>query len=74
MFRPIDYNALDREFRPGKPLSTEIRRQMVDLYLRDGGKSHQQFVLLIMGTQRENSSKQLKHSIAKRILVFKRQI
>ena len=27
MFRPIDYNALDREFRPGKPLSTEIRRK-----------------------------------------------
>ena len=25
MFRPIDYNALDREIRPGKPLSTEIR-------------------------------------------------
>ena len=36
MLRPIDYNALDREFRPGKPLSTEIRRQMVDLYLTEG--------------------------------------
>ena len=34
MFRPIDYNALGREFRPGKPLSTEIRRRIVDLYLR----------------------------------------
>ena len=33
MFKPIDYNALDREFRPGKPLSTEIRRLIVDLYL-----------------------------------------
>ena len=33
MFRPIDYNALDREFRPGKRLSTEIRRRIVDLYL-----------------------------------------
>ena len=33
MFRPIDYNALDREFRPGKPLSTVIRRLIVDLYL-----------------------------------------
>ena len=32
-FRPIDYNALDREFRPGKLLSTEIRRRIVDLYL-----------------------------------------
>ena len=32
MFRPIDYNALDREFRPGKPPSTEIRRRIVDLY------------------------------------------
>ena len=37
MFRPIDYNALDREFRPGKPLSTEIRRQIVDLYLSGEG-------------------------------------
>ena len=37
MFRPIDYNALDREFRPGKPLSTEIRRQIVDLYLSAEG-------------------------------------
>ena len=37
MFRPVDYNALDREFRPGKPLSTEIRRQMVDLYLSGEG-------------------------------------
>ena len=48
MFRPIDYNALDREFRPGKPLSTEIRRRIVDLYERDRGKSHQQFVLLMV--------------------------
>ena len=37
MFRPIDYNALDREFRPGKPLNTEIRRQIVDLYLSGEG-------------------------------------
>ena len=37
MFRPIDYNALDREFRPGKPLSTEIRRRIVDLYSRGEG-------------------------------------
>ena len=37
MFRPVDYNALDREFRPGKPLSTEIRRQIVDLYLSGKG-------------------------------------
>ena len=37
MFRPIDYNALDREFRPGKPLSTEIRRQIVDLCLKGEG-------------------------------------
>ena len=37
MFRPIDYNALDREFRPGKPLSMEIRRQIVDLYLSGEG-------------------------------------
>ena len=33
MFKPVDYNALDREFRSGKPLSTEIRRLIVDLYL-----------------------------------------
>ena len=37
MFRPIDYNALDREFRPGKPLSTKIRRRIVDLYLSGEG-------------------------------------
>ena len=37
MFRPTDYNALDREFRPGKPLSTEIRRRTVDLYLGGEG-------------------------------------
>ena len=36
-FRPIDYNALDREFRPGKLLSTEIRRRIVDLYLSREG-------------------------------------
>ena len=42
MFRPIDYNALGREFRPGKPLSTEI---IVD---GEGPKqSHEQFVLLM---------------------------
>ena len=28
MFKSIDYNALDREFWPGKPLSREIRRRM----------------------------------------------
>ena len=33
MFRPIDYDPLGREFRPRKPLSTEIRRLIVDLYL-----------------------------------------
>ena len=32
MFRPIDYNALGREFRPGEPLSAEIRRRIVVLY------------------------------------------
>ena len=37
MFRPVDYNALDREFRPGKPLSTEIRRLIVDLYFSGEG-------------------------------------
>ena len=37
MFRPIDYNALDREFGPGKPLSTEIRRRIVFLYLSGEG-------------------------------------
>ena len=37
MFRPIDYNALDRQFRSGKPLSTEIRRRIVDLYLSGEG-------------------------------------
>ena len=37
MFGPIDYNALGREFRPGKPLSTEIRRRIVDLYLSGEG-------------------------------------
>ena len=37
MFRPIDYNALDREFRPGKPLSAEIRRRIVDLYFSGEG-------------------------------------
>ena len=47
MFRPVGCNALDLEFRPGKPLSTEIRRRIVDLYERDRGKSHQQFVLLM---------------------------
>ena len=36
MFRPIDYDALGREFRPRKPLSTEIRR-IVDLYLSGDG-------------------------------------
>ena len=74
MFRPIDYNALDREFRPGKPLSTEIKRQIVDLYLSGEGPREISPTVRIRGTQRENSSKQLKHSIAKRILVFKRQI
>ena len=29
MFRPVGCNALDLEFRPGKPLSTEIRRRIV---------------------------------------------
>ena len=37
MFRPVDYNALDREVRPGKPLSTEIRRRIVDLYFSGEG-------------------------------------
>ena len=39
MFRPIDYNVLGREFRPGKPLSTEImiRRRIVCLYLSGDG-------------------------------------
>ena len=37
MFTPIDYNALDPEFRPGKPPSMEIRRQIVDLYLSREG-------------------------------------
>ena len=48
MFRPIDYDALGREFRPGTPLSTEIRRRIVDLYLNGEGprQSHEQFVLL----------------------------
>ena len=48
MFRPIDYDALGREFRPGKLLSTEIRRRIVDLYLSGEGprQSHEQFVLL----------------------------
>ena len=32
MFRPTDYNALDREFRPGRRLSTEIKRRIVGLY------------------------------------------
>ena len=32
MFRPTNYNALDREFRPGRPLSTEIKRRIVGLY------------------------------------------
>ena len=47
MFRPI-YDALGREFRPGTPLSTEIRRRIVDLYLNGEGprQSHEQFVLL----------------------------
>ena len=37
MFRPIDCNGLDREFRQGKPLSTEIRKRIVDLYLGGEG-------------------------------------
>ena len=37
MFRPIDYDALGREFRPRKPLRTEIRRRTVDLYLSGEG-------------------------------------
>ena len=37
MFRPIDYDALGRGFRPRKPLSTEIRRRIVDLYLSGEG-------------------------------------
>ena len=37
MFRPIDYDPLGREFRPRKPLSTEIRRRIVDLYLSGEG-------------------------------------
>ena len=39
MFRPIDYNVLGLEFRPGKPLSTEImiRRRIVCLYLSGDG-------------------------------------
>ena len=49
MFRPIDYDALGREFRPGKPLSTEIRRRIVDLYLSEDRprQSHEQFALLM---------------------------
>ena len=78
MFRRIDYNALDREFRPGRPLSTEIIRQMVDLYLSGEGSREISPTVRVAYqgrlTQREYSSKQLKHSIAKRILVFKRQI
>ena len=37
MFRPIDYNALDREFGPDKPLSADIRRRILDLYLSREG-------------------------------------
>ena len=37
MFRPIDYDPLGREFRPRKPLSAEIRRRIVDLYLSGDG-------------------------------------
>ena len=37
MFRPTDYNALGREFRPGRPLSTEIKRRIVGLYLGGEG-------------------------------------
>ena len=37
MFRPIDYDALGREFRPRTPLRTEIRRRIVDLYLSGEG-------------------------------------
>ena len=37
MFRPIDYDPLGREFRPRKPLSAEIRRRIVDLYLSGEG-------------------------------------
>ena len=50
MFRPIDYNALGREFRPGKPLSAEIRRRIVVLYWSGVGpnSSHEQFVLLMV--------------------------
>ena len=33
MFRPIDYNALDQEFRTGKPLRVEIRRWIVGFCL-----------------------------------------
>ena len=37
MFKSIDYNALDREFWPGKPLSRGIRRRMFFLYLSGEG-------------------------------------
>ena len=37
MFTPTDYDALGREFRPRKPLRTEIRRRIVDLYLSGEG-------------------------------------
>ena len=78
MLKPIYYNALDREFRLGKPLSTEIRTQIVDLYLSGEGPREISPTVRVTYqgrlTQREYSSKPLKHSMVKRILVFKRQI
>ena len=37
MFRPVDYKVLGREFKPDRPLSKEIRRRIVDLYLSGEG-------------------------------------
>ena len=48
MFRPIDYNALDQEFRTGKPLSMEIRRWIVGLCL-SGERQRKISRLILMG-------------------------
>lgn len=33
MFRPVAFNALGREFKPGRPINNETRRRIINLYL-----------------------------------------
>ena len=70
MFRPIDYDALGREFRPGKPLSTEIRRRVVGLYLSGEGPRAISRAVRVNHGGRRNPSK-LSDNVIKSIELFK---